>query len=127
MYSLSAGGDGEVTYTAPDGKKYTLDPSTAGTGWIFEREQNSGKPVIAFRRGRNGLEGELQVSLDGAPSLSATLLHSEDDVPREYYFATDIGNGRNNVLDRPAFILRLKGYTGCPVRKWAGFRIMVVE
>ena len=65
-YYLRAYQNGKVVYDAPDGKRYTLDPATAGNDWIYENEQNSGKPVIAYRRGNRYRDGVLAVSLDGA-------------------------------------------------------------
>lgn len=124
-YPLKADGNGTITYVAPDGQIYILDPTTAGDTWIFEREQGTGKPVIGFRKGTSDRDAELLLSLDGASSLAATLLHDEDDHPRHYIFATD--QGKNNALKRPAFILRQPGAKKSPLEKWAAFRILVIQ
>lgn len=83
-----------------------------------------GIPVIAYRYSGKS-DGELVVSLEGANSIAATLLHNEDDVPRKYYYATD---GKNNTeLKRPAFILKAEGISRCPVQKCCGLKIMTVR
>lgn len=126
FFKLSSDGSGKVTYKSPDGNNYILDPSTGGASWIFVYD-TSANPVMAYRKGNSttDFDGELVVSLDGAGSIMATLLHNEDDFPRKYYYATDGHN--NNPLNRPAFILRSDGIAGCPVQKWSHLVIMTVK
>lgn len=129
-FYLRSDATGKIKFNAPDGETYTLDPLTAGNDWIYENEQNSGKPVIAFRKGNDSRDGEIVVSLEGAPSISATLLHHEDDTPRNYIYATDGGNPGIPEFDkhkRPCFRLRLQGHKGSPLLNYVGFRIMVVK
>ena len=115
--------DGIVKWEAPDGKIYQLDTSKAEKGeWFFTYDEND-LPVMAFKTAPSR-DGELVVSLDGAKSFAATLLHNEDDTPRKLYFATDAGN--NNPLKRPAFILRVSKIEGCPVAKCARFSVLCV-
>ncbi|MGF1465638.1 MAG: hypothetical protein ACFCGT_05860 [Sandaracinaceae bacterium] len=81
------------------------------------------KPVMGWRT-RSNDDDEIVVSLEGAPSIMATLSSNEDDFPKKYYFATDGGN--NNPLGRHAFILRVEGYSHqCPVDRWAHLVVMV--
>jgi len=125
---LRSNGSGKVTFDAADGKSYILDPNQAsGSSWHFVYETNSQKAVMAFRRGSpfTDNDGELVISIDGAISGIATLLHHEDDYPRKYYFATDGYN--NNPLNRQAFILRADGINGCPVQPWVTLQIMLVK
>ncbi|MEO1258030.1 MAG: hypothetical protein AAFZ15_04510 [Bacteroidota bacterium] len=126
FFRLSSDGTGKVTYAAPDGNNYIIDPGSAGNGWIFTYDTNS-KPVMAFRKGNNATDndGELVVSLDGANSIISSLLHYEDDYPRKYYYASDGGN--NNPLNRRAFILRCDGINGSPVQRWCSLMIMTVK
>ncbi|MGK7894362.1 MAG: hypothetical protein AB4372_12255 [Xenococcus sp. (in: cyanobacteria)] len=128
LYKLFRGEDRFVKWNAPDGQTYSIDalnPAPEGQ-WAITLD-SQGKPVMAYRPRSNGpsSDGELVVSLDGAPSHIATLLHEEDDYPRKYYFATDVYH--NNPLDRPAFILRAEGISDMPVQRWVGLRVMVVD
>ena len=110
--------------SGPDG--YTLDVSSSiPDSWVYAYDSER-KPVMAFKPGGSGEDGTLLLSIDGAPSLIATLLHAEDDEPRKYYFATD-GNHVENVLKRPAFILKCEGYSDCPVQEQAQFFVMIVK
>lgn len=126
FFKLSADGSGKVSYSAPDGQTYLLNPSQAGNGWHMVYDTNQ-KPVMAYRKGivASDYDGELVVSLAGAGSIMSTLLHNEDDYPRKCYFSSDGGN--NNPLNRPAFSFRVDGESNCPVRPWANYSIMVVQ
>ena len=121
LYSLSRTDNRFVKWNAPAGHSYFIDVSGNDTVTL----DVNGQPVMAYEKGKNGGDGKLVVSLDGAPSISATLLHSEDDKPRKYYFATDGWN--NNPLNRPAFILQAEGLKGSPVESWARLVVMVVS
>ena len=125
LYELSRVGDQLVKWVGPDGDTHTIDVVNAAplNSWKFTQDSD-GRPVMAYREVPSGSDGTLVVSLDGAPSIMATLLHNEDDFPRKYYFATDGGN--NNPLGRPAFILQAEGENRSPVDRWANFRVMVV-
>ena len=128
LYQLSRAGDGFVQWMGPDGDTHSINainPAPPGQ-WAITQDSH-GCPVMAYRPGGfsgGPADGELVVSLDGAPSLIATLLHEQDDVPRKYYFATDAGN--NNPLGRWAFILRAEGISDMPVARYVNFRVMVV-
>jgi hypothetical protein len=120
-YAFSADEDGVVRYEPPGGRTYELDPRLAAPGrWLLIEDQ-TGRPVMGYRT-QPGENGTLLLSLDGACSLAATLLHEGDDFPRRYQYATDEGN--ENQLGRPAFILRAENVEGCPVAPWAGFRVL---
>ena len=126
LYELSRGASRFVKWVGPDGKAHYIDVLNPPTGnlWAITND-SAGKPVMAYKPGFHpGEDGELVVSLEGALSIVATLMHNEDDFPRKYYFATDSKN--NNPLDRPAFILRCEGLRQSPVEKWASLRVMVV-
>ncbi len=128
LYQLSRGGDRFVKWSGPDGDTHSIDalnPAPPGQ-WAITQDSN-GQSVMAYRPGGfpgGPADGELVVSLKGAPSIAATLLHEEDDFPRKYYFATDGEN--NNPLGHAAFILRAEGISDMPVARWANFRVMVV-
>jgi hypothetical protein len=120
-YAVSADERGVVRYEAPDGGTYELDPGLAASGRWLTVEDQTGRPVMGYLS-RPGENGTLLLSLEGACSLAATLLHDGDDLPRRYVYATDEGN--ENELGRPAFILRAENVEGCPVARWAGFRVL---
>ena len=82
---------------------------------------------MAYKRDKNGGDGWLVLSLDGAPSRIATLLHDEDDIPRKYYFSTDAKDDPNNPLQGPAFLLRCEGLRGSPVPVNVGLQIAVLK
>jgi hypothetical protein len=118
LYALGRGGDGFVVWKGPDGDTHSLDadnpPNPADSWAIVQDSQN--RPVMAYSPSAFGSDGTLYVSIEGAPSRAATLLHDEDDAPRKLYYATDNGNGTENPLGRPAFILRGEGMRDCPVQ-----------
>jgi hypothetical protein len=124
MYYLRRHPSGVIYWDAPDGTTYGLDPADAVPyQWITVKDAD-GKPVMAYYT-KPGVDSILVVSLDGANSLAATLLHAEDDTARRvYYFATDAGN--TNVLNRPAFILRAQGFEDSPIEVNANFYVMCV-
>ncbi len=148
LYSLSADSKGVISWRAPDGNVYRLDPKDAPTGQWKYTDDMYGNHVMAymaeppttgvgypygikyFEENPSG-DGVLVVTLKGAPGISATLLHGGDDIAdRRYYYSTDGGN--NNPLDivcenHPAFILRAVGVKGSPVKPYANFRVMVVR
>lgn len=129
LYQLRRGGDDLVKWTAPDGNTYTINvsnPPNPPNQWAITYDANQ-KPVMAYSPDALGSDGTLVVSLDGAGSLAATLLHEEDDTPRKYYFATDTGNTTSTTpLGRWSFILRTEGLSDSPVVRWANFKVMVV-
>ena len=96
-----------------------------------------GRPAIAlvFHQPHNlgqREDGTLYLSIQGAPSRKATLLHDEDDfADRVFYFAMDLGNNieapRMKVDRRPAFILRAVGYPNSPIHINRSFSIMCVK
>ncbi len=113
LYTLWADKNGMVWWNCPDGYRYGLMPRDGAMTFDIK-----GKPVMYYNK------GVLEVSLDGAISYSATLLHLDDDIPRKLYYATDGGNFTK--LKRLAFILRAQGIKGCPVQKNAQYQVMVV-
>ncbi|MHC5210560.1 MAG: hypothetical protein ACYTG2_07575 [Planctomycetota bacterium] len=123
-YAFSANEDGVIRYEAPDGQAYELDPDLASPGHWLLVEDEAGRPVMGFLT-KPGENGTLLLSLEGACSLAATLMHDGDDFPRRYVYATDEGN--ENELGRPAFVLRAENVEGCPVARWAGFRLLCVD
>ena len=131
LYRLYRERDSFVKWQGLDGDTHSIDaanPAPVGQ-WAFTLDSNS-RPVMAYRLGYGDghfSDGELVVSLEGAPSLLATLLHEGDDTPRKYYYATDGGWGNSNPLNRPAFILRAEGIRDMPVVRYAGFRVMIVS
>lgn len=126
LYSLSQDGSGVITWKGPDGDTHSLDVNNpAGPGEYTIENDSNGKPVMAYKVGQGGDDGELVVSLEGAPSLAATLLHNEDDFPAKYYYATDTGNSRN-PLGRWSFRIKTEGRKNSPFENWANFNVMVV-
>lgn len=128
-----------------DGRRYSIDPTaTIGGGlfpllWVTARENNSpnGKIVMAYKRAFGGGDGMLVLSLEGASSYFAWLIHQEDDRPQKYYSAVDLGNSPflpKEIRDAnaagariPYFILQLEGESGCPVPRWANLRVAVLK
>lgn len=91
--------------------------------WLTVNDDD-GKPVMALYT-KPGIDAILEVSIDGANSVAATLLHAEDDNARRvYYCATDLGN--TTVLQRPAFKLRAQGFEDSPIEINANFYVMCV-
>lgn len=124
-FALKGGDDSTVQWAAPDGKVYSLDPAKAEPGkWLLVND-TQGKPVMGLLT-QPGKDGLLILSMEGAKSLAATLLHDEDDTPRQYYFATDGGN-TDNPLKRWAFKLSAVGVKGSPVWRNAVFKILCVS
>jgi hypothetical protein len=110
-FALTSDEHGVITWNAPDGERYELDPALASTDHWLLVEDRAGQPVMGYLT-RPGEDGTLLLSLEGACSLAATLLHDGDDHPRKLYWATDEGN--DNRLQRPAFILRAQDVEGSP-------------
>jgi hypothetical protein len=126
LYRLYREKDRFVKWEGPGRASHSIDvenPPSPSTSWTVTRDL-AGRPVMAYSPDALGDDGTLVVSLEGAPSFIATLLHAEDDYPRKYYFATDGGN--HNPLKCPAFILRCEGEGRSPIPPWASFYVMVV-
>ncbi len=124
MYYLRRHPSGTIYWHAPDGKIYGLDPADAKPYQWLTVDDDNGKPVMALYT-KPGIDAILEVSLDGANSVAATLLHAEDDNARRvYYCATDLGN--TTVLQRPAFKLRAQGFEDSPIEVNANFYVMCV-
>lgn len=90
-----------------------------------------------FKIKYSGTDAVLVLSLEGACSMAATLLHQEDDYADTiYYFATDRGNStpfltadeRSSASppNRPAFILRASGATDWPIKRWSAFQVLCI-
>jgi hypothetical protein len=134
LYRLHRERDRWVKWEGPDGVTHQLDalnhPPLGQWAFVYDADN---RPVMAWRQPfiiqtmapPTFLDAELVVSLDGAPSLAATLLHDDDDWPKKYYFATDGGNG--NPLGRWAFKLLVEGVSDMPVATWVNLRVMVVS
>ncbi|MGE3803026.1 MAG: hypothetical protein AB7H80_18560, partial [Candidatus Kapaibacterium sp.] len=93
LYRLWRENNSDVKWQGPDGVTHSIDisnPPNPPNDWAHTLDSN-GKWVMAYKPGLSGEDGTLVVSLAGAPSIKATLLHDEDDTPRKYYFATDGG------------------------------------
>ena len=124
MYYLSRHPSGVIYWHAPDGNKYGLDPADAQPyQWLLVHDAN-GEPVMGLYT-KPGIDAILELSIDGANSIAATLLHAEDDNARRvYYCATDAGN--TTVLKRPAFKIRAQGFADSPIEVNANFYVMTV-
>ncbi len=124
MFYLRRHPTGLIIWEAPDGNTYQLDPAAAQPyQWLLVNDAN-GRPVMGLYTKPN-VDAILVVSIDGAKSIAATLLHAEDDTARRvYYFATDAGN--TNALNRPAFVLRAQGFEDSPIEVNANFFVMCV-
>ncbi len=113
--------------------------------WRFTRERGNPTPsmdrapfVMAFLPGRYpSNDGILVLSLEGADSHAAWLVHVDDDVPHKCYGAVDLGNshllpGEIRAAFRkgarvPYFILRVAGEADCPVRPGANLGVAVLK
>lgn len=131
IFRLYADNEGVIHWDAPDGNTYQLNPAKAIPGEWLIVEDREAKPVMAYiaHPGVPHLRGDdsaLVLSIEGACSLACTLLHAGDDnANRIYYFATDEHN--DNILQRPAFILRASGIEGSPIKPWSTFQILSVR
>ena len=124
MYYLSRHYTGAIYWHAPDGTIYGLNPADAKPYQWLRVNDDDGKPVMALYT-KPGVDAILEVSIDGANSVAATLLHAEDDNARRvYYCATDLGN--TTVLQRPAFKLRAQGFEDSPIEVNTNFYVMCV-
>jgi len=117
--SLSRNSGSVITYNAPDGTTTTLDLGD-GTAAVSNG-------YIGYVPGSATADSTLYFNIEAAASISCTLLHSEDDLPRPgYYFATDGGNCCNSVWGNDTtstFMLRREGEPGLNiVYTWAGFQ-----
>jgi len=150
-YTLSADANGIITWNAPDGNAYTLNPQGALAGqWKYTKDANGNKKIAYMPKppttpGGYGTtpdilhpypeekpsgDGVLVISLAGAPGWAATLLHYEDDIAdRQYYFASDTSNHplvKDANIEHPAFILRAKGIAESPLKPYSGFQVLVI-
>ncbi|MCI5117685.1 MAG: hypothetical protein D3913_06925 [Candidatus Electrothrix sp. LOE1_4_5] len=119
----------EISWRAPDGQTYilTIPPTPPSDGWTVTNDAG-GQPVMALYQDplKQG-DAQLELSLEGAVSLCASLFHSEDDHPKVYATATDSGNGNSNHLNRPAFMIKQPGVKSCPLAAWASFRVVCLK
>ena len=113
-----------VHWEAPDLDIYQLDPTQAVPGEWLVTSNREGQPIMAFLS-EPGSDGTLVLSLEGAITNRAILVHHEDDFPRKYYYSTDAGN--NNVLEQRAFVLRAEGVEGSPIARNAGLRVLCLR
>ncbi|MDU9050625.1 MAG: hypothetical protein Q3M30_17395 [Candidatus Electrothrix sp. Rat3] len=119
----------EISWQAPDGHTYilTIPPTPPSGGWTVTPDAG-GKPVMALYQDPAGQgDAQLELSIDGAVSLCASLFHSEDDHPKVYATATDSGSGNSNHLQRPAFMITQPGVKDCPLAAWASFRVVCIK
>jgi hypothetical protein len=121
-------GESLVRWDCPNGKSYFLNPRPATIGNpVLERDGEDVMMSFSRSDGADGEDGILCLSLVGANSYAATLLHEEDDRPARHYFCVDSGNHRFNLTRRRALILRSQGVKGCPVEKDQKLRVMTVR
>lgn len=124
-FELRADEHGIIHWFAPDGKTYQLNPDNPAEPdkWLLTHN-TQGKPVMGLKVSANK-DAVLIVSLEGAKGHATTLLHYEDDVPRQYYLATDGGNS-DNPLNCWAFKLSTVGFKKSPVPAHAILRVLCV-
>ena len=123
-FDLMVDGSGIVSWTAPDGNTYKLDPRKAEIGTPYFVKNSEGKAVMSLFK-KSGENARLEVTLEGSPSTAASLIHYDDDTPHQYYYATDGGNAAN--LKCQAFILYGVDRQDCPIVAFAGFKVLVVN
>ncbi len=136
MYQIWRQGGSLVYYKAPDGNTYSLNLAGSGCGpgtWCCTASNE-----ICYHTGFLfgdlgevlGDDAALQFTLQGANSISCTLLHSEDDyADGAYYFSTDSGNHSYpyEITDQWTFTLRKRDYKVSPVGYWARFFIICFD
>ena len=117
-----------IRWTGPNGT-HEIDMTRTTPPWTTTLDHD-GRVVMAVSPERT-IDPFLVVSLRGAPSLKAFLVHDEDDRPRGYYYATDLGNDLDFIPDWAeddwAFILRSDSTGDAPIDLNSRFRVMVVD
>lgn len=131
-------GKSTIEWHGPD-DIYSLNPDDAPEGeWYMPvTAKDSAKiPKMAFIKNPGNkyfgskTDSVLILSLEGACSRAATLLHDGDDeADREYYFATDSGNQTHDKIkewpvDQWAFILRSPSNVDSPVKHMSDFHVV---
>ena len=120
IYPFSRGGDAEasiIRYRGPTDQQTTLDVSACSERWCC----NSANTICYYSEA--GKDSVLAFNLEGANSISCTLLHDEDDTSsrsKGIYFATDGGN-QSPLGTWTAFFSR-DGVEGVPLNVNTGYR-----
>jgi hypothetical protein len=130
-FGLSRDGGNTITWQAPDSRSYNLIiPAAPPSGGWTKVNDAGGKSVMAlYQDPNNKADARLELSLEGAVSICASLFHNGDDTPRIYATATDEGNQNDLDIDqkRPAFIITQPGVKYCPIAAWAAFRVVCLK
>lgn len=91
LYKLVIDGDGVITYNAPDGMAYSINPAAVAEGAEFELKDQQGRSRMYFLRQNNDSQLRLSVRKEKAgtaglgPRPAVTLLHAEDDHAEDVY------------------------------------------
>jgi len=113
---FSRGAANTVSYTDPDGVAHSLA--------VPDQTMDVTGTHIAYR----AASGTLYFNIEASPSYSCTLLHNEDDTPRQYQFATDAGNCCGTIwpdATTSTFMIQSPGGTNAlPIAAFGGFEIL---
>ncbi len=115
-----------VTLVDAGGVLRTLDLGTCADGAVCV--DPSGHIALADATAVSGQDSTLHFNIDGSPSITCTLFHSDDDTPRSgLYFSTDNGNGYASIWGNsttPTFSLRREGNAGSVLDNFSGYAIV---
>lgn len=118
-YIVSANGEGVLTYHAPDGQSYELNPGSCDADtWCCSLPSNA---ICFYNHTTN--DDVLELSLVGANSQACIVAAYENDAARRFYYGTD--NGNRCRSGAPCLQLREVGSTTTgPVPAGASYAII---
>ena len=111
QFKLFYDGKGRITWDAPDGLTYFLDPKAAKPNYWLPAFNKDGDMMMAYYWSDTGnIDSLLALSIEGANSYIASLAYSKTRPNDIFYLG--VGDGKKepwNRLGRPAAVLRSIG------------------
>lgn len=115
-----------ISFEDAAGLLHTLDLGTCSDGAVCV--DPSGHIALVDALSQSGTDSTLHFNIEGSPSLTCTLYHSDDDTPRSgLYFSTDNGNGLSGIWGNSTtatFSLRREGNSAAVIDSFAGYAIV---